>query len=156
MKIRLATENDIPKINELLFQVLDVHRAIRPDIFKPNAKKYTDSELLEIIRDEKKPVFVAADDSGVVVGYAFCYFITHENDNILKNVKSLYIDDLCVDERCRGMHIGRALYEHARNFAITENCYNVTLNVWAGNENAQKFYGSLGLRMQKIHMEDIL
>ena len=156
MKIRLATENDIPKINELLFQVLDVHRSIRPDIFKPNAKKYTDSELSEIIRDEKKPVFVAADDSGVVVGYAFCYFITHENDNILKNVKSLYIDDLCVDERCRGMHIGRALYEHARSFAAANNCYNVTLNVWAGNENAQRFYDSLGLKMQKIHMEDIL
>lgn len=35
-------------------------------------------------------------------------------------------------------------------------CYNVTLNVWADNANAVKFYQSIGMQVQKIGMEKIL
>jgi len=156
MLIRRANKNDIYGINSLLRQVLTVHHTGRPDIFKPNAKKYTDSELLSIIEDDKKPIFVAANDSDEILGYAFCVFVQHKNNNILTDIKTLYIDDLCVDESSRGEHIGKSLYDHVAEFAKSEGCYNLTLNVWSCNEGAIKFYEKCGLTPQKIGMEKIL
>ena len=156
MTIRRAKSTDLGRINELLCQVLEVHHRGRPDIFKANSKKYTDAELIKIIESDDRPIFVAVDDCDTVIGYAFCIFIRHESDNILTDIKTLYIDDLCVDEGRRGMHIGRALYDHVVEFAKASGCYNLTLNVWACNESALGFYQKLGLSPQKIGMEKIL
>ncbi|MDD6799213.1 MAG: GNAT family N-acetyltransferase [Firmicutes bacterium] len=155
VKIRRAGENDIPVIDKLLFEVHKVHSDVRPDLFKPGAKKYTDEQLKKIIADDKTPVFVA--ELGVtVVGYAFCIHKQFINDNNMTDVKSLYIDDLCVDESVRGEHIGKQLYEYVLDFAKQNGYYNVTLNVWSDNVNAVKFYEKIGMQIQKIGMEKIL
>ena len=156
MNIRRAEEKDMDRINDLLFQVCLVHHKGRPDLFKYGAKKYTDEQLLAIIQDDQRPIFVAEDSDQVVQGYAFCIFSQHIDDNILTDIKTLYIDDLCVDETLRGQHIGRQLYEAVLDFARTCGCYNVTLNVWSLNSSAMKFYQSLGLEPHKVGMETIL
>lgn len=155
MNIRRATEKDLKGINNLLCQVLKVHSDGRPDIFKSGTKKYTDNELIEIINDDTKPIFVAVEEDKVL-GYAFCVFQKHINNNILTDIKTLYIDDLCVDHKKRGMHIGKNLYDYVVAFAKEQGCYNITLNVWALNDGAIKFYEALGLKPQKIGMEQIL
>ncbi len=155
MNIRRAEKNDAPKISDLLNQVLMVHHNIRPDLFKRDCRKYTDGELLEIIEDDERPIFVALDEEGVL-GYAFCVIIKHTDDNILTDIKSLYIDDLCVDENIRGKHVGTALYEYVLEYAKKIGCYNVTLNVWQGNDAAMRFYEKRGFKPQKIGMEIIL
>ena len=155
MKIRRAECKDKPRLGDLLAQVLEVHHNARPDIFKSGAKKYTDDELDAILADDTRPIFVAEED-GEVLGYAFCIFVRHIDDNILTDVKTLYIDDLCVDENIRGKGIGRALYNYVVDFAKESGCYNVTLNVWADNKPALAFYESIGLHKQKIGMELIL
>jgi len=156
MNIRRAEPRDLLELNRLLRQVLDVHNAGRPDLFKGGVKKYTDEVLLNILADELTPVFVATDASDTVLGYAFCVFRQHKEHNILTDVKTLYIDDLCVDEAFRGTGIGKALYEHVLAFARETDCYNVTLNVWACNTGALRFYEKLGLLPQKIGMETII
>ena len=156
MNIRRAKENDMERIDRLLCQVLEVHHSGRPDLFKGNTKKYTDAQLGEILRDDTRPVFVAEDENGTVQGYAFCVFQCHEGENILTDIKTLYIDDLCVDENMRGRHIGRSLYDYVLDFAKREGCYNVTLNVWDCNKSAMKFYQNCGLSVQKTCMEKIL
>lgn len=156
MEIRFAKEQDMDGINKLLLQVCLVHHKGRPDIFQYGAKKYTDEQLKEIIHDKNRPIFTAVDENGNVLGYAFCIFQQHIGDNILTDIKTLYIDDLCVDEEMRGRHIGRQLYEKVLSFAKEQGCYNVTLNVWSLNEPAMKFYQSCGLKPQKIGMETIL
>ncbi|MBQ8322290.1 MAG: GNAT family N-acetyltransferase [Clostridia bacterium] len=156
MQIKRANKNNLPGINKLLKQVLDVHYKGRPDIFRPNAKKYTDGELLSIIGDDARPIFVALNEEGDVLGYAFCILIRHENNNILTDIKTLYIDDLCIDESRRGEHIGTALYEYVTDFAKKIGCYNLTLNVWSCNADAMRFYEKMGLAPQKVGMEKIL
>lgn len=156
MNIRRAKDMDMEGINKLLYEVLMVHHNGRPDLFKSGAKKYTDEELKAIIADDSKPIFVAVDEKEEVIGYAFCVFQQHVNNNILTDIKTLYIDDLCVDESRRGMHIGKQLYEYVVDFAKMQGCYNLTLNVWSCNENAIKFYEKCGLMPQKIGMEKIL
>lgn len=153
--IRRAVKNDADTINDLLFQVLKVHSDARPDLFKAGTKKYTDSELLEIIDDNSRPIFVA-EHGGKVLGYAFCVHTQLIGNNNMTDVKTLYIDDLCVDSTARNMHIGTALYEYVIKYAQENDYYNVTLNVWADNVNAVKFYETLGLKVQKIGMEKIL
>ena len=155
MEIRRAEIKDMPRIIDLLNQVLMVHHNGRPDLFKANCRKYTDEELAELIADDSRPIFVA-DDEGYVAGYAFCVLIQHENDNILTDIKTIYIDDLCVDETTRGKHIGSALYEFVLDYARSIGCYNVTLNVWSCNPGAMAFYEKMGLVPQKVGMEKIL
>lgn len=155
MQIRLARQSDLEDINKLLYQVHKVHSDGRPDIFRPGNKKYTDEELAGIIDDGKRPIFVGEIDNHVV-GYAFCMFVEHTGESSLTDIRTLYIDDLCVDETVRGQHIGRRLYEYVLDFARAQNCYNVTLNVWSLNESAMKFYQACGLVPQKVGMEIIL
>lgn len=156
MKIRRAETKDIPGMNRLLEQVLMVHHMGRPDLFRSGAKKYTDEELTGILADDSRPIFVGVDESEEVMGYAFCIFQQHIGSHILTDIKTLYIDDLCVDERLRGQHIGRQLYDHVIGFAKENGCYNVTLNVWSCNESAMRFYEKCGLKPQKVGMEVIL
>ena len=156
MTIRHAQKSDIPGLNRLLHQVLMVHHGGRPDLFKPDCTKYTDAQLEGILQDEKSPVFAAFDAAGEMLGYAFCQLEVYENDNILTDRKTLYIDDICVDENVRGQHVGTALYQHVVNYARAIGCYNVTLNVWECNPGAAAFYRAMGMKPYKTGMEAIL
>ena len=156
MQVRRAQEKDMERIDALLMQVERIHHEGRPDLFRVGRKKYTDEELRELIHDDSRPILVAADEKDAVMGYAFCIFQQYQNHNIMTDIKTLYIDDLCVDETIRGRHIGRTLYDSVLEFARQNGCYNVTLNVWSCNESAMKFYEACGLKPQKVGMEAIL
>ena len=152
--IRKAITKDIPQIIALLHQVNMVHHTIRPDLFKPHTTKYDERELESLLSDSSKPIFVF--DNGAVVGYAFCQ-ITEVRDNLLlEDIKTLYIDDICVDEHARGQHVGKALYEHVCDYARSIGCNNITLNVWEGNDAALRFYRNMGMKVQKTTMEVVL
>ena len=153
--INLKIKKDIPKIIDLLKQVCLVHHKGRPDIFKVGTK-YSAEELKVILKDESRPILVSVDEKDNVQGYCFCIYQQHENNSVLTDIKTLYIDDLCVDETLRGKHIGKELYESAVELAKDTGCYNLTLNVWSCNESALKFYELLGLLPQKIGMEIII
>ncbi|HJC63606.1 MAG TPA: GNAT family N-acetyltransferase [Candidatus Blautia merdavium] len=156
MNIRRAQEKDMERIHLLLNQVAMVHHIGRPDLFKAGTRKYTDDQLKAIIADDQRPILVATDDADQVLGYAFCIFRQELDNNILTDIKTLYVDDLCVDETLRGQHIGKALYDAAVQYAKDHGCYNLTLNVWSCNESAMRFYQSCGLKPQKVGMELIL
>ena len=153
--IRRATEKDIPKILDLLMQVCLVHHRGRPDIFKVGTK-YSEAELMELLSDGERPILVSADADDAVLGYCFCVFSRHVGNSVLTDIKTLYIDDLCVDEKKRGRHIGKELYEAALQLARESGCYNITLNVWSCNESALRFYEEMGLTPQKAVMEKVL
>ena len=156
MKVRMAQEKDIARIHSLLAQVAMVHHKGRPDLFKPGKSKYTDEELKDLLQDSNRPILAAVDDNDCMQGYAFCIFQQYKDHNIITDIKTLYIDDLCVDETMRGKHIGKLLYNAALDYAREHGCYNLTLNVWSCNESAMKFYESCGLKPQKVGMEVIL
>ena len=154
--VRRAAKADIPRILELLVQVDMVHHRGRPDIFKGPATKYNAAELEAIIEDEHTPVFVCMDENGFIMGHAFCIHKQVVGDSVLTDIRTLYIDDICVDEAFRGRGVGRALYGHVLAYAREQGFYNVTLNVWSCNPGALKFYEAMGLKPQKIGMEQVL
>lgn len=152
--IRRAEIKDIPGIIELLHQVNMVHHVLRPDLFKPYTTKYNGQELEALIGDDSKPIFVFED--GGVLGHAFCMITEVKGDKLLQDIKTLYIDDICVDENARGQHVGKALYEYVRDYAASIGCNNITLNVWEGNDAALSFYKNMGMKVQKTTMEIVL
>ena len=163
--IRKASKEDVKRIIELLHQVNMVHHVLRPDLFKPHTTKYNEQELEAMFNDESKPIFVYDDSNRpsettgaqeTVLGYAFCQITEVKNNQLLEDIKTLYIDDICVDENARGKHVGKALYEYVRDYAKTIGCNNITLNVWEGNEPALRFYRNMGMQVQKTTMEIIL
>lgn len=155
MEIRFAEKQDVGGILTLLKQVGEVHHKGRPDLFRDGAQKYSPSEVIAMLNCSEKPIFVAVEEDKVL-GYGFCQMQRHVKDPVLCDVQTLYIDDLCVDENCRGKGIGKAIYETIVRYAKMRKCYNITLNVWACNENAMGFYKALGLVPQKIYLENIL
>ena len=155
MEIRLANNSDIPGMIELLKQVGEVHHRIRPDLFRAGAQKYSVSDLEELLKDENRPIFVGIED-GRMLGYCFCILEEVKDNPVLRDVKSLYIDDLCVDENIRGKHVGSRLYDHVCGYAREIGCSAVTLNVWCGNDSAMAFYQSRGMKPRKIYMETSL
>ena len=156
MKVRRAENKDIEKILDLLIQVDMVHHNGRPDIFKGPVTKYNAEQLEGLITEDERPIFVCVDDNDLVLGHAFCIHQQIQDHKLLTDIKTLYIDDICVDEAARGKGVGRMLYEHVKEYAIEKGFYNITLNVWECNPTAIKFYESMGLKPQKIGMETIL
>ena len=155
MTIRFAEKRDIPGMIELLKQVGEVHHQIRPDLFRSGAQKYSEGDLEELLKDPLRPVF-AGVENGKMLGYCFCVIEEVKGDSVLRDVKSLYIDDLCVDETCRGQGVATKLYDHVCGYAKSIGCKSVTLNVWCGNDSAMAFYQSRGMKPRKIYMETTL
>lgn len=168
VQIRRAVEKDVPGLVELLLQVCNVHADGRPDLFVHGSRKYSDAELCALLTDDARPVFVAVEkgegaegDAGTaageqIVGHAFCVLQDYAGSNNMQPVKTLYIDDICVDEAHRGQHVASALYRHVLDYARSLGCHNVTLNVWSCNPGAQKFYEAMGMTPYKIGMEQVL
>ena len=150
MEIRLARQDDIPSLLELLLQVGQVHHEIRPDIFPAGMQKYDANALQELLLDAKRPIYVACDGPQVQ-GYCFCVV----KDLYLGETcrREFYIDDLCVDEKHRRKGIAQALYSHALEQARLLRCHSVTLNVWCGNDGAMEFYKNMGMTKRNIMME---
>ena len=151
--IRPAEARDIPRLLELLAQILTLHERLRPELFIPGSTKYTEEELAEILQDPETPVFVAVDGADAVCGYAFCALREPLPSHTLRPRREFFLDDLCVDEALRGGGIGEALFKYVSEFARARGCDELTLNVWAGNDGARRFYEKMGMRPKETLME---
>lgn len=153
MEIRTAEDKDIKEIMRLLVQVNDIHAEGRPDIFIKGLTKYTEESLNNIINNPATPVFTAITEDGMLAGYCFCIAEDYSSYANLHPIKTLYIDDLCVDSTKRGNHIGQDIFEYVKNYAKEKGFYNVTLNVWSSNPDAKRFYEAMGMTEMKTVME---
>jgi len=165
--VRLANLQDIDELIRLLRQIADWHHNGRPDLFKLGGQKYSHEELSDILQNKNRPIFVAeatkmieglddsvkVADSAGLVGYCFCEIIAAAEHPVLYPHVTLYIDDFCVDEKCRNQGIGKKIFAHVREYAQQIGAYNIDLNVWAFNEGAVRFYEDCGFSIQRYRME---
>ena len=156
MTVRSADIRDVERIGQLLEQVLAIHHEGRPDLFRSSGRKFSDDELKSLLHNEEIPIFVAVDENDRVLGYAICIVQSLVGRSATLDRKTLHVDDLCVDEQCRHQHVGKTLYEHVCRYAKEQGCFNVTLNVWAFNHDAIRFYEACGMTPQKHCMETVL
>lgn len=156
MIIRKARMEDRLGIERLLKEVNNLHVELRPDIFIENAIKYNEEQFNALISNGATPIFVAVDEDGNVLGHLFCQVRDYADVAVYKDFKTLFIDDLCVAESAHRQGIGKSLFDFALKYARQNGCYDVTLNVWSGNDSALAFYGKMGMFPKETQMEYIL
>ena len=155
MNIRNAKNKDAKRIVSLLSQVLELHAQIRPDIFQTGTTKYTENEVEGLINNESRRTYVAVDENDDLIGFALCEVKNINSHNMVPR-REMYIDDICVDGSARGQHIGSQLFEHVKQEAKNLGCYEITLNVWEGNDSAKAFYDKMNMKPRSTMMEFIL
>lgn len=151
--IRFAKAGDESTIAALLEQIFTQHANGRPDLFGGGKSKYTAEDVLKLFDNPVEPIFVAVDDNNRVLGYAFCMIKEFTSP---AHYKTLYLDDLNVDAAARRQGVATALVDACRTYGKENDCYNLTLNVWAFNEGAIRFYEKNGFTSQRFILEDIL
>ena len=153
MIIRKAELRDVDAILNLLSQVLEIHAKARPDIFQSGKTKYTKEELVEKIKNEM--IFIAEEDEKVIA-HLFLELQSTENNNNMKPLKILYIDDICVDKNHTNGGVGAILFDFVKEKAKELGCYEITLHLWEGNNNAEKFYAKQGMKVKSKTLEYII
>ena len=153
MEIRKANFDDISRLLDLLSEVLEVHAKLRSDLFVSGTTKYSKEDLELMLKDENKVIYVGVIND-YVVGYAMCE-IRMPSSNMYPH-KIFHLDDLCVDAKYRRQGFGEALYKKVVETAKENDCYEITLNAWPGNEAALKFYEKMGLKTRSIFLEQII
>ena len=152
--IRRAEPKDAPRISALLKQVLEVHAAIRPDLFRSGLQKYSEEEVCALIDKPDELIFVETDEADVTVGYCICCekeIVDGEFARVGR--KELYIDDLCVDEAKRRTGVAQRLFAHVRQYAKDNGFAWITLNVWEGNDDALAFYRRMEMQPRSTTLE---
>lgn len=151
---RMAAAGDIPRLLEMLDDIVALHQQGRPDIFRPGGcRKYTEDQLRDLLAAPDTPIFVAADEQDQVVGYIFAQIHRYHGHPVYADRDELYIDDFCVLPSLRGQHVGTQLFSRFRDYAVREGFDAIYLNVWEFNESAVRFYESLGMVTRSRHME---
>ena len=122
---------------------------------KTNYKILNDDEYLQEL---DKKLFEEAhefieEDKQVAVGVIICKVREINDHTNLKNIKVLWINEICVKQEYRRNGIGRSLIEKAKEIAKENNCLRLELNCWELNEKAMKFYENQGLTTQRRVME---
>ncbi len=149
--VRPAEKKDAEQISALLENILKLHAEGRPDIFRDCGAKYNVSQVAQMIDEDGKRLWVAADRD-TVLGYVICK-LTVYGDHSMCNRTCLWIDDLCIHPDHRRCGIGEALVRTAVEYARAENFTTVELNVWSFNEKAIAFYNRQGFKPQRTVME---
>ena len=151
--IRFAEEKDAPRISALLRQVLEVHAAIRPDMYRSGTQKYSEKEVVALLQKPDCRVFVETDESDVTRGYCICFAQQIKDDGVIVGRRELYIDYLCVDEAARRGGVAKRLFEHVKAYAKENGFDWITLNVWNENGNALAFYHAMGMQPRRTILE---
>jgi ribosomal protein S18 acetylase RimI-like enzyme len=151
--IRRAEPKDAPRISALLKQVLEVHAAVRPDMYRSGTQKYSEADVLDLLNDPACVLFVETDENDRVRGYAISFVQEIEDDGIIVGRRELYIDDICVDEGARRTGVGQRLFEHVKAYAKDAGFDWITLNVWNDNKTALAFYRRMGLHERRTILE---
>lgn len=152
MEFREAKKEDLNQVVEIIEQIQRLHYEARHDIFKKKTKEEIQKEAAQMIENKESNVIVAVIENEIY-GVLICRkkeVINHRN---LKDSRSLWIDDLGVNEKYRRLEIGRELMKQAEKLAKKLNCKTITLNCWSFNENALRFYEKQGMTNQRIIME---
>lgn len=152
MNIRLATEADLPRVNELRRQVNDVHVAGKPEVFRPGFSEALQQHVYTLFAQEDHAILVAETEAGIV-GFACLKFVDRPESPYRNAIRYLDVDEFGVDEMHRRQGIGRALFEAVRDLARKHGLARIELNMWEFNEGALRFYESIGFSTYRRYLE---
>lgn len=146
MKIRLCKENDRTEVNRLLYQSTAIHSAGVPDFFIPLEESINEKIYAEILSADDQVLFCAESDDGTLCGV--CHLSFHNRSGWV-DMKNVHVENIVVDEVCRGQGIGHALMAEAERIAKEWGAVQLNLMCWHFNDGARRLYESLGMTEQR-------
>jgi GNAT superfamily N-acetyltransferase len=87
---------------------------------------------------------LVADIGGAVVGYAFVKLGRPPDDAMHRPRVFAYVEEVVVSSDHRNLGVGKALMYRVEGWARDPKVDQIELTVWEFNEEARKFYESLG------------
>lgn len=150
--IRKMKLEDYEEVQKLFYEVHNLHLENRPDIYKdgnPLPLKYFE----ELLNDKENLNYVYILDNKVV-GVLTADIKTTMDNYIIKSRRVCFIESLGVKENYQHQGIGRKLYEYLKNEVKSKNIDAIELNVWGFNQDAIRFYESLGMNIKNMKYED--
>ena len=152
MQIRNMILDDYNEVDRLMAQVHQLHVNGRPDLYIDVEHIYSYEQFKEMVENEDM-ITILAEEKNHVIG--ICMISMRARTCMVKR-RTAYMEDLCVDEACRGKGIGKKLFLYAKDQAIKTGAERLDLMVWDFNKNARKFYESMGMKPQRYIYETML
>lgn len=149
MTIRDMKLEDYDAVDTLMQQLHKIHVNGRPDLYVEMEHPYSKEELTEKIYN-KEVITLAAEEEDRIVG--LCIVVIRHRSGMV-NMKTAYVDDLVVDQSYQRRGIAKSLFQKAEERAKALGAERMDLTVWSFNENALKFYQSIGMVPQRYILE---
>ena len=132
MSIRKGTKADLKAAHDLIVELAVYENALN------EVETSVESMLEDGFGENSLFEFFVAEDEGKIVGLALYYY----RYSTWKG-KSIYLEDLVVNEQCRGKGYGKALLDALVGEAKRVRANQVSWQVLDWNEPAIEFYKSL-------------
>ena len=150
MNIREFEMSDKLGITTVFSESNVYHTALQPSVFNvlPLDSLITDDWLQEIKDSKRKNIYLCESEdeiAGVIL------FTKYETDDDLEKIKKfVFVNELAVLKKFRGLGIGKKLMDAVEDFAKDFGAQNVQLEVWENNSNAINFYERNGFKLKKL------
>jgi GNAT superfamily N-acetyltransferase len=139
-EIREATESDLPRLAELLFQLSQRGEIPEREEHPPGA---TEQRALRELRSDPRSACLVLDVDGRVEGTFSLYLLPNLSHD---SRPFAIVESVVVDESCRGSGFGRLLMERAESLARAAGCYKIALTSNRKRADAHRFYEGLGYK----------
>ena len=154
-KIRQCTDDDIPAVLELLYELGRPRpgKASDVDFFRRRVKNYIydfEKEIIVSVIDDDDDDY---DNNSNLVGMASMIFLPRLNRLDLE----MYVPELVVQNKYKRMGIGRLLIDSCYAIGRERGCYRIRLESGNQRSEAHEFYKNLGFRQSAVSFDkDIL
>ncbi|HEY3379676.1 MAG TPA: GNAT family N-acetyltransferase [Armatimonadota bacterium] len=144
--IRSATPEDFDGLRRVFRESDLQHSQALPQVFRapePGEPLRSHGYLLEALQQEHAVILVAEITTEIV---GALHLSIRQAPDYWAFVPRQYawIDNVVVAAQCRRRGIATALFTHAHQWAAERGVSQIELNVWNFNEDAIRFYESLG------------
>jgi ribosomal protein S18 acetylase RimI-like enzyme len=149
--VRQAVEDDLDALSRLWHEADELHARLSPGFFRrPEAgrgRQRASEALRDASESEHETILVALnkeDGKDVVCGACHLQIYDTPVGHTMVSQRRGHIETLIVARTQRRRGIGRALMGAATDWARSHGAQQLLLTVWAGNDDAERFYAALG------------
>jgi len=107
--IRFLRTDEVEKLLPLSAQVNALHEEEHPEQYRGDAAPEEVTEFFKQRLGEGAQVFVAEGPDGGLTGFLLAVPVVREASPFLHPARYVELDQICVDETCRGQGVGKAL-----------------------------------------------
>lgn len=147
VEVRAARATDAAAIAAIALEVHRIHAEAMPGLFQPaTAGVVTAGDVKRLLHAPGNLVIVATADEGTVIGYAHAEEQWVPAGAYKRESRRLHVHAMGVTAASRGGGAGHLLLAAVRAAAAARGCRDgVSLDVYAFNETARRFYEREGL-----------